>query len=151
MGVSTSVATGQHEKERQLQREVTRLVEGALPGTEVLALEVTGKERFCVFVDHPQGVDHALCERVTNVLRSYLDKYSVEVSSPGSTPPLRTRAHFERAVGRVVRVKTESVRARGEVLTAGEKAVQIRNGAEPAEIPYDEIVRANVIEEGRKA
>jgi ribosome maturation factor RimP len=147
------VATNPREKEKQLQREVTRLVEGALPGVDVLALELTGKERFCVFVDHPQGVDHALCERVTNVLRSYLDDYSVEVSSPGIERPLRTRAHFERAVGHKVRIKTETGRARGKVLHAGEKTVQISNGADsqstvPKEIPYDEIVRANLIDEG---
>jgi ribosome maturation factor RimP len=142
------VATSPREKEKQLQREVTRLVEGALPGVDVLALELTGKERFCVFVDHPQGVDHALCERVTNVLRSYLDDYSVEVSSPGIERPLRTRAHFERAVGHKVRIKTETGRARGEVLSAGEKTVQISNGDQPKEIPYDEIVRANLIDEG---
>ena len=77
------MASTQHEKERTLQREVARLVAGALPGVDVLALELTGKERFCVFVDHAQGVDHALCERVTNVLRSYLDEYSVERCADG--------------------------------------------------------------------
>ena len=142
------MGTVQQEREKQLQREVTRLVEGALPGVDVLALELNGKDRFCVFVDHPTGVDHALCERVTNVLRSYLDEYSVEVSSPGRERPLRTRAHFERALGRVVRIKTDAGRARGEVLAAGEKTVKLRGGAEPTEIPYDEIVRANVIDEG---
>ena len=139
---------GQLQKERQLQRDVAHVVEGAIPGVEVLALELTGKERFCVFVDHPQGVDHALCERVTEALRSYLDEYSVEVSSPGFDRPLRTREHFERAVGRKVRVKTESGRANGTVLKAGERAVQIENGKGPADIPYDEIVRANLIDEG---
>jgi ribosome maturation factor RimP len=143
------LATAQYEKERQLQRDVTRRVEHALPGVEVLALELTGKDRFCVFVDHPQGVDHALCERVTNVLRSYLDQYTVEVSSPGYDRPLRTRAHFERAVGRTVRVKTETARARGEVVATTDKTVQIRKGDEPVEIPYDEIVRANLIDEGK--
>ena len=142
------MATAQLQKERELQRDVTRLVSGALPDVEVLAVEVTGRERFCVFVDHPRGVDHALCERVTNVLRSYLDEYTVEVSSPGTDRPLRTRAHFERAVGRPVRIKTEGGRARGEVLAAGERTVRIRSGAEPTEIPYDEIVRANLIDEG---
>jgi ribosome maturation factor RimP len=142
------MATAPHDKERQLQRDVSRLVEGSIPGVDVLAVELTGKDRFCVFVDHPQGVDHALCERVTNVLRSYLDEYSVEVSSPGFDRPLRTRAHFERAVGHQVRFKTDTGRARGEVLAAGEKAVQITNGAEPSEIPYESIVRANLIDEG---
>src|ERR1700686_3997474 len=113
------MATGQHERERQLQREISRLVESSLPGAEVLALEVTGKERFCVYVDHPAGVDHALCERVTAVLRPYLDRYSVEVSSPGIERPLRTREHFERAVGRRVRLKTGTGRSSGEVQAAG--------------------------------
>ncbi len=144
------MATGQHEREKQLQRDVARTVESALPGVEVLALELTGKERFCVYVDHPQGVDHALCARVTDVLRPYLDSYSVEVSSPGFERPLRTRAHFEHVVGRKVRVKTQSRRLRGEVLKAGERVVRIQNGAEPADIPYGEIVRANLIDEGTR-
>jgi ribosome maturation factor RimP len=142
------MATAQLEKERQLQREVTRLVGSGVPGVEVLALELTGKDRFCVYVDHAQGVDHALCERVTNVLRAYLDDYSVEVSSPGFERPLRTREHFERAVGRPVRIKTETGRARGVVVSAGERTVQVENGAGAVDISYDEIVRANLIDEG---
>lgn len=148
------MARGQLQKERELQRDVTRVVEGAIPGVEVLALELNGKERFCVFVDHPQGVDHALCVRVTEALRDFLDEYTVEVSSPGFDRPLRTREHFERAVGKKVRVKTEAGRVNGTVLKAGERAVQIQNGTGsehiPADIPYDVIVRANLIDEGTK-
>jgi ribosome maturation factor RimP len=144
------MAIAQQERERMLRRDVARLVEPALPGTEVLAVELTGRERFCVFVDHPAGVDHALCERVTSMLRSYLEEYSVEVSSPGFDRPLRTRAHFERAIGRKVRVKTETGRVRGEILKADARAVQIQNGAEVVDIPYDEIVRANLIDEGTR-
>jgi ribosome maturation factor RimP len=144
------VATAPHQKERELQQEIARTVESALPGVEVLALELNGKERFCVYVDHPQGVDHALCERVTDVLRPYLDEYTVEVSSPGFDRPLRTRAHFERAVGRRVRVKTETRKARGKVVSAGARSVRIGDGPETADIPYDEIVRANLIDEGNQ-
>ena len=142
------MATTPHQKERELQREIARSVESTLPGVEVIALELKNKERFCVYVDHPQGVDHALCERVTDVLRRYLDTYSVEVSSPGFERPLRTRAHFERVVGRNVRVKTKTRKAHGEVVAAGERSVQIRTGPDAADIPYDEIVRANLIDEG---
>lgn len=152
MGAKIDVAKQPYEKERELQREVARSVEGALPGVEVLALELTGKDRFCVYVDHPQGVDHALCERVTDVLRDYLDEYSVEVSSPGFDRPLRTKAHFERAIGRSVRVKTVSGKARGTVVSAGERSFALANGtgsdAAPADIPYEQIVRANLIDEG---
>jgi ribosome maturation factor RimP len=143
------MATGQHEKERQLYREVSRTVTSALPGVEVLALELTGRERFCVYVDQPGGVDHALCERVSGLLRPYNESWSIEVSSPGSERPLRTRAHFERAIGRKVRLKTDDRRLRGEVTAAGERSFELLNGTgEPVDIPYDAIVRANLIDEG---
>jgi ribosome maturation factor RimP len=146
------VAKSPHERERELQRDVARTVESALPGVEVLALELTGKDRFCVYVDHANGVDHALCGRVTDVLQDYLDEYSVEVSSPGFERPLRTKAHFDRAVGRHVRVKTVTGKVRGTVISAGERSFRIQNGTgsetAPADIPYDVIVRANLIDEG---
>jgi ribosome maturation factor RimP len=137
-----------HEKERQLTREITPKVEGALPGTEVLAVELTTPERFTVYVDHVGGVDHALCERVTNVLRDYLRDYSVDVSSPGIERPLRTQAHFRNAVGRRVALRTEGRnRVRGEVVAAGERSVTVKTDAESVDIPYDSIVRGNLIEE----
>src|SRR3954454_5918924 len=98
------MATAQLQKDRQLQREVSRLLGSAVPGVDVLALELTGKDRFCVYDDHAQGVNRALCDRVTAALRGCLDESTVEVSSPGLDWPLRTRAHFERAVGNTVRV-----------------------------------------------
>jgi ribosome maturation factor RimP len=143
------MASVQDDKERQLQREVSQKVSSAIPGVEVLALELTGKERFRVYVDHSAGVDHALCERVTDVLRPYLDTYSVEVSSPGFDRPLRTRAHFDRVVGRNVRIKAAGRRLKGEVVSAGERSVRLDVGTEePTDIPYETIVRANLIDEG---
>ena len=72
-----------YEKERQLHRDVAATVEDRLPGVEVLAVELAGPERLVVYVDHPDGVDHALCERVTDTLRDYLNNYTLDVSSPG--------------------------------------------------------------------
>jgi ribosome maturation factor RimP len=137
-----------HEKERQLTREIAPKVEGALPGTEVLAVELTSPERFTVYVDHVGGVDHALCERVTNVLRDYLRDYAVDVSSPGIERPLRTQSHFRNAVGRRVALRTsQRSRVRGEVVAAGERAVTVKAAGESVDIPYDSIVRGNLIEE----
>ena len=138
-----------HEKERQLTREIGQKVEAALPGTEVLAVELSSPERFTVYVDHAQGVDHAFCERVTNLLREYLGEYSVDVSSPGVERPLRKPAHFRNAVGRRVALRTATRnRLRGEVVAAGESAVTVRTqAAESVDIPYETIVRGNLIEE----
>ena len=138
-----------HEKERQLTREIRRKVEDVLPGTEVLAVELTGPDRFTVFVDHSQGVDHALCERVTNVLRDYVREYSVEVSSPGFARPLRTPQHFRNAVGRRVALRTETTkRLRGQVVDAGERAVTVKTENQNIEVPYESIVRGNLVDEG---
>jgi ribosome maturation factor RimP len=145
-----------HEKEQKLYREVAPTVERAIPGVEVLALELAGPERFVVFVDHPQGVDHALCERVTDVLRPYLREYAVDVSSPGTERPLRKPAHFERAVGRRVALRTDAEiggrkRFRGELVAAGQRGLKLApEGAEPVEIPYDAIVRGNLIDDGSR-
>ena len=120
-----------HDKERQLTREVAQTVEQGLPGVEVLAVELSGPERFTVYIDHPTGVDHALCERVTSLLRGYLDRYTVDVSSPGIERPLRTPAHFRNAVGRKVAIRTESEidgrkRFRGTVTAADPNAASAR-------------------------
>ena len=145
-----------HDKERKLYREVAPTVESAIPGVEVLALELAGPERFVVFVDHPEGVDHALCERVTNVLRPYLRDWAIDVSSPGTERPLRKPAHFERAVGRKVALRTKAEidgrkRFRGEVVAAGDRGLKVAPpGAEPVEIPYDAIVRGNLIDDGSR-
>jgi ribosome maturation factor RimP len=144
-------------REKTLQEEIAPAVEGRLPGVEVLAVELLSPSRFCVYVDHPQGVDHALCERVTDVLRGYLRDYTVEVSSPGPERPLRTREHFAPAVGRRVSLRTgEEVegrrRFRGQVLAAGDDALTLEvGGARPFEIRYDTIVRGNLIDEGNGA
>jgi len=142
--------TTTHDKEKTLTREISRKVEQALPGTEVLAVELSGPDRFTVFVDHAQGVDHGFCVRVTDVLREYVDEYSVEVSSPGIERPLRTPQHFRNAVGHRVILRTPTKkRMRGEVVEAGDRAVKIHTDNENIEVPYDEIVRGNLVYEGK--
>jgi ribosome maturation factor RimP len=138
-----------YEKEQTLQRQIGREVETALPGVEVLAVELSGPDRFTVFVDHANGVDHALCVRVTDVLREYLREYAVDVSSPGLERPLRKPEHFRTAVGRTVTLRTpERKRLKGEIVNAGERTVVVQSGDDTVEIPYDQVVRGNLVYEG---
>ncbi len=144
-----------YTKERALTREIATAVEQGLPGVEVLAVELSGPQRFTVFIDHPKGVDHALCERVTQLLRGYLDRYTVDVSSPGTERPLRKPAHFRNAIGRKVAVRTETdiqgrKRFRGTVTAADttELALAVA-GSERVSIPYEAIVRGNLVDEGQ--
>jgi ribosome maturation factor RimP len=137
-----------YERERTLEREISGVVEEALPGVEVLAVELNGPERFTVFVDRAEGVDLALCERVTRVLQDYLRTYAVNVSSPGPEPPLRKPEHFRRAVGSRVKLKTaERAKLRGEVVRADDETVTVAADGGEVDIPYGTIVRGNLIEE----
>jgi len=143
-----------YTRERQLEQELTGRIEEHVPGTEVLAVELLGPDRFCVYIDHPAGVDHALCERVTREIDDYRREYTIDVSSPGLEPPVRKPAHFANAVGRKVKLRTSAEIAgrrkfRGEVLSADEQAIRVgAEGGDAIQIPYDQIVRGNLIDEG---
>ena len=65
--------------EQVLQQELSELD----PDISLVALEKPRNDALRLFVDHPGGVDLALCERVTKHLRHLLVDYSLEVSSPG--------------------------------------------------------------------
>jgi ribosome maturation factor RimP len=143
-----------YEKERTLFREVAEKVERGIPGTEVLAVEMTGRDSVCVYIDHPQGVDHALCGRVALLLDPFRREYGIDVSSPGLQRPLRKPAHFRSAVGRRVSVRTSDEiggrkRFRGELLRANDHTISlVAVGGDAVSIPYEAIVRGNLIDEG---
>ena len=140
------------DKERQLQGEIASRVEHDLPGVDVLAVELLTPSRFRVYVDHADGVDHALCGRVTDVLRDYLREYSIDVSSPGTERPLRKPTHFAQVVGRKVALRTgEPVAGRskfkGELKDARTDALTLDVDGAEVDIPYEAIVRGNLIDE----
>ncbi len=142
-----------HQRERTLEQEIARRVEQGLPGTDVLAVELLAPTRFCVYVDHPDGVDHALCAQVTSLLRDYQREYTVDVSSPGLERPLRKPRHFADSVGHRVSLRTsEPVGGRrkfkGELKQAGAEAVTLSVDGADVQIPYESLVRANLIDEG---
>jgi ribosome maturation factor RimP len=141
-----------YEKESKLLQQIAPLVENDLPGVEVLAIELMTPTRFCVYVDHPEGVDHALCKQVTDSLRDFLREYTIDVSSPGSERPVRTPQHFANVVGRKVALRTaEPVDGRskfkGEVKEAGTEALTVSIDGADINIPYEAIVRGNLIDE----
>jgi len=138
-------------RERTLQDEIAPAVESRVPGVEVLAVELPSTNRIRVYIDHEDGVDHALCERVTYVLDAYRSEYAIEVSSPGPDRPLRKREHFADAIGERVsiRAETRKNRYRGVLTDAGEDTITLDTGdAGEVHIPYEAIVRANLIDEG---
>jgi ribosome maturation factor RimP len=135
-----------------LQADVESRLAAAEPQVEVLLAEVLGGHTLRVFIDHPDGVTLALCERVTHQLVELRERYALEVSSPGVERPLTKPAHFRRFLGRRARVRTRDARDghksfMGELVGASDDEVTIAATTGVIAIPYADIQRSNLVEE----
>ncbi|HST54886.1 MAG TPA: ribosome maturation factor RimP [Solirubrobacteraceae bacterium] len=140
-----------------LQTDIERRLATSEPDVEVVLAEVVGGSTLRVFIDHPEGITLALCERVTRELGDLRDRYSLEVSSPGVERPLTKPAHFRRFVGRRARVRlrdahqSESATAArnltGELVGASDSEITLAADGGVIAIPYADIRRSNLVEE----
>jgi ribosome maturation factor RimP len=132
-----------------LQPEIESRLGTLEPDVEVLLVQVSGTT-LRLFIDHPDGVTLALCERVSGHLGDYRDRYTVEVSSPGQDRPLTKPHHFARFLGRHARVRMRDEAdghqsLTGELVGASERDVTIAAGDGIMTIPYEQIARSNLI------
>jgi ribosome maturation factor RimP len=66
-----------------LQNDIQQQLHELDSELDLVALEQPERETLRLFIDHPQGVDLALCEKVTKHLNHLRAEYALEVSSPG--------------------------------------------------------------------
>ncbi|MCW3069961.1 MAG: hypothetical protein JWL67_2586 [Solirubrobacterales bacterium] len=148
-----------------LQTDIERRLAQSEPDIEVLLAEVVGGRCLRVFIDHPDGVTLAMCEHVTMLLNDLRERYSLEVSSPGTDRPLTKPSHYKRFLGRRARVRTRNARVAGDVsdphtaaarpahsftgelVGASEDEVTLAADGGVIAIPYSEIRRSNLIED----
>jgi ribosome maturation factor RimP len=136
----------------QIQKTVETRLHDEEPDVELLALERVAGERLRLVIDRPEGVDIALCERVTGVLRDLLEEWSLEVSSPGPERPLTKPEHFRRFLGNRVRVKTsEEISGRhtftGTLTAADDERVSLDALDGQVTIPLQSVRRSNLVQE----
>lgn len=106
-----------------------------------------------LFIDRPEGVSIADCERVSNALSVMLDvenfqngrPYTLEVSSPGIDRPLTTEKDFRRVYGKevVVHAKTpegKTVHHRGTVTSCEEGLLRLSNDGTTVEVQLETIL-----------
>ena len=138
-----------------IQERIEATLASAEPDVEVLLAEVLGGKTVRLFIDHPQGVSLALCERVTHLLPEVREQYALEVSSPGLERPLVKPEHFRRFVGRRARVRIRPTRPEhdgrrsftGELLGATESKVTVAADNGVVSIPYAEIHRSHLVKD----
>jgi len=134
----------------QLQKEIEGRLVASEPDVEVLLAEVVPAGTLRLFIDHPEGVTLAMCERVSGLLGEYRDRYSLEVSSPGQDRPLTKPQHYTRFLGRHARVRLREARdgrgsVTGELVGASEEDVTIAAQDGVVTIPYEQIARSNLV------
>jgi ribosome maturation factor RimP len=133
-----------------LQTEIEARLATTEPDVEVLLADVVSGGTLRLFIDHPDGVTLALCERVSGSLNDYRDRYSLEVSSPGQDRPLTKPQHYTRFLGRHARVRLRQAKdghksVTGELVGASDRGVTIAAGDGIVTIPYEQIARSNLV------
>ena len=136
-----------------IQADIEARLAEAEPDVEVLLAEVVGAGTLRVFIDDPNGVSLALCERVTDALAPLRATYSLEVSSPGTERPLTKPDHFRRYLGRRARVRTRAPlrgldrrSVTGELVGASDDEVTVAAPDGVLAIAYADIQRSNLVE-----
>lgn len=121
-----------------------------------------GRSVLRIIVDREGGVDLDTISEVSERVSRRLDLedfgprgYSLEVSSPGLERTLRTPRHFERSVGRQVKVKTlESVSGskthEGALVSADAEAIVVASEGGELRVPYADIAHARTVFEWRR-
>jgi ribosome maturation factor RimP len=143
---------------------VQRVIDREVENVELVLLEELGNRRMKIvrlYIDHPGGVTHELCGRVSSVIGDAIDEaamfedgYTLEVSSPGLDRPLTKRSHFEAQVGKKVYVKTkapvEGAKVwQGVLAEVGDEHLVVKDAEREVKIPLAGIVNAHLIYEFR--
>jgi ribosome maturation factor RimP len=114
-----------------------------------------------VVVDRAGGLDLGVVADVTRAVSRALDEadpiagaYTLEVSSPGLERPLRTAAHFARAVGETVKIKavpgsSDDRRLTGLLTAADDDGITVRTGVDDDGAPVERHVAYADIERAR--
>jgi len=129
-------------------------------GLELVEVEIKGslnRRLLRIFIDKPEGITHADCERISHQVGAELDiedlipgSYTLEVSSPGLTRKLRGKEDFLKFRGKLVKIQThqpvEGMRMIRGILAAfdGETVrVELKNGTS-VQFPFDWVAKANL-------
>jgi ribosome maturation factor RimP len=109
-----------------------------------------------LFLDKPGGITLDDCAALSNLIGEIIDvhdviehAYTLEVSSPGLTRPLKKVEDFKRFTGSLVRITVRGGPGkrslfRGELVGLAGETVALREGSHIHQIPLADIVRARL-------
>ena len=114
------------------------------------------RARLLVYIDSPTGVTVGDCERASRAIEALLDEhdpfsgsYVLEVSSPGVERRLWEEWHYQRALGKRVRVIARSPQGKkvyeGRLASVGEGKIAVELEEGRIEIPLSQVTRGQLL------
>jgi ribosome maturation factor RimP len=144
---------------------LTELIRGAVEGLgyELVGVEYLPRPKaghlLRIYIDSAQGVGLNDCEKVSHQVSGVLDvedpiagDYALEISSPGLDRPLFEKAHFQRFVGEVVRVKLNAAmdgrsNYKGPILAVEGDELVLEVDGETVRLPMARVASARLVPE----
>lgn len=129
-------------------------------GYELLGCEYQAQGRYSVlrvYIDNEAGVTVTDCSRVSDQLSAILDvedpirgHYSLEVSSPGVDRPLFEIAHYQKQIGKRLKVRTYTPIQNqrnfvGVLLRVEGSDIYLQVDKEERKLPFSDIEKANIV------
>lgn len=148
---------------RKAPPQLTALVQSAVDalGYELVGVEYLPRPKsghlLRIYIDREDGIGLGDCEKVSHQVSGVLDvedpirgEYVLEVSSPGLDRPLFEKAHFERFVGEVARIKMHAAlngrsNFKGTILAVDGDDVVLEVDEEPVRLPITQISSARLV------
>lgn len=114
------------------------------------------RARLLVYIDSPTGVTLGDCERASRAIEALLDEhdpfaspYVLEVSSPGVERRLWDEWHYQRALGKRVRVTVRSPQGnkvyKGRLASVEKGKITVELEEWRVEIPLSQVTRAQLL------
>jgi len=123
--------------DRKIRDEIEHTINSI--GFELMEIECSPNRnglKIVTFIDHLDGVTLDDCVKASKVIEPILDNenedgdYLLEVSSPGLNRKLITREHFDRFIGKTVKIKLKEKidnrkNYKGELLTRNDNEIEV--------------------------
>jgi len=123
--------------DRKIRDEIEQTINSI--GFELMEIECSPNRnglKIVTFIDHLDGVTLDDCVKASKVIEPILDNenedgdYLLEVSSPGLNRKLITKEHFDRFIGKTVKIKLKEKidnrkNYKGELLTRNDNEIEV--------------------------
>ena len=152
-------------KHKMNQSKIRDLVDEALAENEslyLIDLVISSNNKIQVTVDGDNGVNLSECVRISRNVEHNLDRdeedFSLEVTTPDISHPLKIKRQYKKNINRILKVKTELENFEGTLTSVNEEEIELKwKAREPkpigkgkvtvekkVTIPYKDIKEAKV-------